>query len=319
MAYENDGTARSLKVQVTKKQGGNIVQGYPVTYDGQLSWGDVLYPTLTDTEARQLSDVDFTARYNAFVAYVEGIEAGSDFDTDIVGDGATKYDPINCGTTTTTTVAAQPVYAFSIKYGKYPVDVCAGTDAVVYTAVQTPNVGNTLYQNAELTQIWNVTNGEHVKFVSPILYGEKAVEVSLTTGKITSITTFDCGDVSPVVKNLSISVMYNDMGDIEEGAESACNLILLTNNGNADITGTISITQNDGSGDWCLFTASNCGSNCQDSESFTIPAGESVDYSVSYQSASGDSGSRVTENITITHNADNLSSPLTYVTFVDVN
>jgi hypothetical protein len=203
MAYENNGTARSLYFTVNKQVGGNDVIGYPHTYNGQNSWGDILYPTLTDNQVRQLSDGAFAARYAAFVAYVEGIESGLDFATDIFGNGATKYDPSNCGITTTTTAGVPPVYAFSIKYGKYPVDVCNGIDAVVYTDTQLPIAGTTLYKNAALTQKWNTINGEHIRLVSPVIYGTKAIEVNLSTGKITSVTIFDCSGVTPVCVQIS--------------------------------------------------------------------------------------------------------------------
>lgn len=195
MAYENTGTARSLYVTITKYVGGNVEQGYPVTYNGQNSWGDVLYPTLTDTQVRQLSDAAFAARLAAFELYVEGLQAGADFTTDIVGTGATKYDPSNCGITTTTTEAPVSVYAFTVKYGTYANDVCTGQTYVVYSIHQYPAIGNTLYKNSELTQKWDIDN--YVLFVSPILYSQKAVQVSKTTGKITAISTFDCSAVVP--------------------------------------------------------------------------------------------------------------------------
>lgn len=104
--YANNGTSRSLKVTVTKTLGGIVVQGYPKTYDGQQSWGNPTYPTLTDIEARRLSDSEFSTRYNAFVAYVQSVEPGSNFATDIVGAGPTKVDSSCLATTTTTTTAA---------------------------------------------------------------------------------------------------------------------------------------------------------------------------------------------------------------------
>lgn len=196
MAYINNGTNRSLYITIDKQVGGNQVQGYPVTYNGQNAFPG--YLILTDEEVRQLSTVDFDTRYDAFEAYVESIEDGVKFDTDIVGDGATKYDPDVClATTTTTYTTAAPVYAFSIKYGQYPVDVCSGTAYVVYSSVQVPVAGTILYKDLALTDAWDTTNGEHILFVSPVIYGELAVEVSLTTGAIVQVTTFDCGGVTP--------------------------------------------------------------------------------------------------------------------------
>ena len=215
MAYENNGTARSLYFTVNKQVGGNNVIGYPHTYNGQNSWGDVLYPTLSDNQFRQLSDGDFAARYAAFVSYVEGIESGLDFATDIVGNGATKYDPSNCGITTTTTAGVPPVYAFSVKYGKYPVDTCNGTDTVIYSGVQVPVANTILYKDAALTQKWNTTNGEHILFVSPVIYGQKAVSVSLISGKIISVTTFLCGSgITPDTPISHEAGLANDVAEL---------------------------------------------------------------------------------------------------------
>lgn len=109
MAYINNGISRSLKVAITKKIGGVTVLGYPKTYDGQGAFPG--YLALTDTQFAQLSDADFTTRYNDFVNYVEFVEAGVDFATDIVGDGATKTDPTCLETTTSTTTEC--VYTFN--------------------------------------------------------------------------------------------------------------------------------------------------------------------------------------------------------------
>lgn len=200
MGWENNGTARSLKITVDSTVGGNQVSPERI-YNGQLdgsSWGNPSYSALTDEEMQRLSEADFTTRYDDFVAYVESVESGLDFTTDIDGDGAIKYDPATCLATTTTTVfVPPPVYAFSIKYGKYPVDVCSGTDSIVYSSVQVPIAGTVLYKDLALTQTWDTVNGEHVLFVSPVIHGQLAVEVSLVTGAIVQITTFDCGGVAP--------------------------------------------------------------------------------------------------------------------------
>jgi hypothetical protein len=118
MAYVNNGTSRSLRVSVNKVVGGNQVQGYPKVYDGQDAFPG--YAALTDEEMRQLSDVDFDTRYAAFVVYVESIEGGLDFDTDISGSGATKADP-DClpVTTTTTLVPAIPKYPLQVDIARF--------------------------------------------------------------------------------------------------------------------------------------------------------------------------------------------------------
>ena len=107
MAYVNTGTKRSLTFTVNKTVGGVAVIGYPKTYDGRLSWGDPLYPAISDTTARQLTDSQFTARLNAFHLYVESEEPGFDSGTDFT-NASEVTDETTCPlppTTTTTTAA----------------------------------------------------------------------------------------------------------------------------------------------------------------------------------------------------------------------
>lgn len=110
MAYVNTGTKRSLTFTFTKTVGGLTVIGYPKTYDGQQSWGNSLYPTLTDEQARQLTDSQYTARKNAFLFYIESLEAGFDSGTDFtnvseVTDETACPPPPTTTTTSTTTTA----------------------------------------------------------------------------------------------------------------------------------------------------------------------------------------------------------------------
>lgn len=194
MAYVNNGTERSLKVAVNKIVGGNQVQGYPKTYDGQVSWGNLSYPTLTDEQFRQLSEGDFTARYNAFVAYVEAVENGVDFDTDIIGDGAIRAGA-SCISTTTTTAALES-YSFAVKYGTYPVDACNGAVGLAFATTPVPGVGTVLYKDAGLTQRWDL--GAAVLFVSPALYGNEVAGVAVVdtdvydVGEIMLLTGYIC-------------------------------------------------------------------------------------------------------------------------------
>ena len=192
MAYVNNGTERSLKVSVNKVVGGNQVQEYPKTYDGQVSWGNGSYPTLSDDEFRQLSEGDFTDRYNAFVTYVEFVESGADFDTDLIGDAAIRTGATCLTTTSTTTFAVGNVYSFAVKYGTLPVNACTGTVALAYSSDPTPGVGTILYKDAGLTQVWNL--GAVVLFVSPALYGNEVASVSTANGVILSMTGYDCAD-----------------------------------------------------------------------------------------------------------------------------
>ena len=115
MAYKNNGTSRSLQIEVYKNLGGNPVQGYPKTYNGQESWGNPLYPALTDLEARRLSDAAFSARYIAFATYVSSIEGTLDFNTDITGPGPTKTDA-SCLVVATTTTTAAPEPTMRVDY-----------------------------------------------------------------------------------------------------------------------------------------------------------------------------------------------------------
>ena len=237
MGWVNNGTARSLKITVDKTVGGNQVLPERI-YNGQLSgtvWGNPSYAALTDDEMRQLSSADFLLRYNDFVAYVESVEAGLDFTTDIVGDGATKYDAALCLATTTTTVyVPPPVYAFSIKYGEYPVDACAGTLSVVYSSVQVPGVGDFLYKDLALTQPWDTVAGSYMLFVSPVIYTDEVVNVAIVDtavydlGEIMLLTGFHCNGVTPVttttttaaVVPLSVYWEYTNGSESDIGGDS---------------------------------------------------------------------------------------------------
>lgn len=137
MAYVNNGTARSLVFTVTKTIGGALQQGYPKTYNGKLAgstWGHPEYAALTDQEARQLSDVDYAARLADLQDYIEGVESGSDFSTDVVGDGPTKLDPLCLPTTSTTTTTAAPT-------------------TTTTTAAPVPTTTTTTTEDADLTPI----------------------------------------------------------------------------------------------------------------------------------------------------------------------
>lgn len=256
MAYVNNGTERSLKVAVNKIVGGNQVQGYPKTYDGQVSWGNLSYPTLTDEQFRQLSEGDFTARYNAFVAYVEAVENGVDFDTDITGDGAIRAGA-SCISTTTTTAALES-YSFAVKYGTYPVDACNGAVGLAFATTPVPGVGTVLYKDAGLTQRWDL--GAAVLFVSPALYGNEVAgvavvdtdvydvgEIMLLTGYIceTQTTTLPVTTVPPVTTAAPtgyINWNLNDVSGTRLVIKNSSNTILVNeiSSDSNNKTGTIS-------------------------------------------------------------------------------
>lgn len=200
MAYVNNGDERSLRISVYKKVGGNYVQGYPVVYDGQNSWGDPIYPTLTDTELRQLSNSEFNDRYNAFISYVITQEPGINFNTDIVGDGAIRTNTGVCLPTTTTTVA--PVWEFDIKYGFWPINACTGTVSKAYSNKQFPGVGDFLYRDSALSEPWNLSNGPAILITNPAIYGTKTILMAVVDtaeydqGEITDVSNgVDCGSL----------------------------------------------------------------------------------------------------------------------------
>lgn len=198
MAYVNNGTERSLKVSVYKKVGGNYVQGYPKVYDGQNSWGNPSYPTLTDIQARQLSDAEFSDRLLAFKMYVESIESGADFDTDIVGDGAIRSNEGVCLPTTTTT--AQPVWSFSVRYSASPVETCiGGVSDTAYSSKQFPGVGDFIYADSSLSIPW--AKGPAVLLTNPSIYGNKITFVAVVdtveydVGEIIAVNFYDCDTI----------------------------------------------------------------------------------------------------------------------------
>ena len=106
MAYVNTGTKRSLTYTVTKTVGGVTQIGYPVEYDGRLAF--LSYAALTDVEAQQLTDSQYSTRLAAFAAYVESVEAGFDSDVDFT-NVATVEDLVTCPPPPTTTTTTIPV------------------------------------------------------------------------------------------------------------------------------------------------------------------------------------------------------------------
>ena len=173
MAWVNNGTSRSLKFTVNKSVGGNQVQGYPKTYDGQQAFPG--YATLTDTEARQLSDAEFTTRYNALVAYVESLEAGLDVATDTVGDGATKSDP-SCVITTTTTEA--PVETTTTTQGAPKLRV----DYYDANGIYTGNVSDT-----QILNMLSVGNGSSYTVYSVSVSTVNTGNANLTVSAVTEL------------------------------------------------------------------------------------------------------------------------------------
>ena len=195
MAYVNNGTERSLKVTVYKKVGGNYVQGYPKVYDGQKSWGDAGYPTLTDLEARQLTAAEFSDRLAAFKAYVATQEPGVDFNNDLIGDGAIRSNMGVCLPTTTTTM--QPVWSFAVKYGTdRSGGACDGIIDTAYSSKQFPAVGDILYSDSALSVPW--AKGEYVLFANPAIYGNRPITVAVA---LPVSSTYSVGEIINTTTN----------------------------------------------------------------------------------------------------------------------
>lgn len=85
MAYINTGQLRSLILIITKKINGNIVNGYPKTYNGQnpFTWDERVYTLLSDSDFSKLNNNDYLSRLEDFKRYVENIENGLNVDEDI--------------------------------------------------------------------------------------------------------------------------------------------------------------------------------------------------------------------------------------------
>ena len=212
MSYVNNGIERSLTVKVYKKVGGNYAQGYPKTYNGQQAFPG--YPSLTDEQVRRLSDIDFSDRLSDFESYVEGVEGGCNFDTDVVGDGATRSSG-SCLTTTTT----QPQsYSFSVRYGSEGSLACTGPVTTVYCLRQNPQLGDILYKDAALSQPWELTTGGNLLFIYPTVFGSKTISVFVgrrytggpATGEIISIDGYNCSgqQVTTTVVQQSVTPVF---------------------------------------------------------------------------------------------------------------
>lgn len=76
------GKKRSLTVKITKTLAGEIVDGYPRTYLGSISFSHAgtEYPAI-DAERLALMPIEqYQARLSAFIAYVQSQEAGLDIE-----------------------------------------------------------------------------------------------------------------------------------------------------------------------------------------------------------------------------------------------
>lgn len=80
----NTGKQRSLTVEINKTVAGEQSKGYPVIYDGRLdfSHNGINYPAIDQLALGTMPINQYTARLNAFKAYVQNLEQGLNFDTD---------------------------------------------------------------------------------------------------------------------------------------------------------------------------------------------------------------------------------------------
>lgn len=85
MADSNTGRKRSLTVTITKRSNGNVVGGYPKTYEGKnaFTWDGVTYPTLTGSTFGRLSYEDYIIRLEDYKQYVQSLESGLDINRDL--------------------------------------------------------------------------------------------------------------------------------------------------------------------------------------------------------------------------------------------
>ena len=88
MADINTGRKRSLTLSINKKANGNIVGGYPKTYEGKNSfiWNGKTYSTINATQFGQLNNDYYIVRLEDFKQYVQSLENGLNVDRDLVGD-----------------------------------------------------------------------------------------------------------------------------------------------------------------------------------------------------------------------------------------
>jgi len=104
------GRNRSLTLTITKKSNGNVVGGYPKTYEGKntFTWDGITYPTLTGNTFAQMSYDNYLTRLEDYKQFVQSQESGLDIDRDLdptaqpttIGDVAQcSPDPSQCTTT----------------------------------------------------------------------------------------------------------------------------------------------------------------------------------------------------------------------------
>jgi hypothetical protein len=82
MALINNGQKRGSRVIVEKYAGEVLESGYPKIYNALLSFPG--YASVTSQQLAEMSLLQYNTRMDAFQEYVEGVEAGSNFSSDLV-------------------------------------------------------------------------------------------------------------------------------------------------------------------------------------------------------------------------------------------
>ncbi len=87
--YKNTGVARASKLVIHRKVDGVDITGYPVTFD--LLTAISGYSVITASDLRKLSDAEYNARRDAFIAYA-AIQTGYTAST----TGSVVTDVVSC-------------------------------------------------------------------------------------------------------------------------------------------------------------------------------------------------------------------------------
>lgn len=183
MADKNTGRKRSLTLTITKKANGNVVGGYPKTYEGKdsFTWNGAPYVTLTGNTFAQMSYENYLTRLEDFKQYVQSLEYGLDIDRDL----DPTAQPVSLSATPTGCTADQCTTTFIVS------KITSGASGYIGNA----GIGmeNYLISGVEGT-VLNITgvttNGSEIIGWSEDAYGNSLLatgstfNVSLSCGKI---------------------------------------------------------------------------------------------------------------------------------------
>lgn len=93
MAYINTGYARYAKLTITK---GDYTSHPRYDLRSGFTYGNTIYPSLSDDGFAQLSDGDYERRRADFIAYVYSEEPGLQDDCPDMTQGSVEYDTELC-------------------------------------------------------------------------------------------------------------------------------------------------------------------------------------------------------------------------------